>query len=250
MNLYKNIGIRKIRNLYRSQLVKNPNLNKFFRGKEELKIALSKFFPEGMAIDSREALDKWKDVDIFLKKGKLYEDGEILFKFPIVPSEINLSAGNEIEKINTMEGILNFVKDNGLKNISWSSFFPSKAYSFAKDGELSEWEYYEAIENLRVKKEPFELVITGTRINLQVVISDFSINTEGSGDINYSIEFQEFVYPETSKKVDELNYWKPKTINVPKTKLVTYSQKDGKPARDELLKAKHADYASGAISES
>ena len=227
-NSYSKMGIRELRSFYRSQLVKNPNINKFFRGKEELEKALSKFFPSGMESNSKEALKKWQETDIFLKKGKLYEDGEILFKFPIVPAEINLDTGNDIEKVNTIDGILNFIKDHRLKNISWTSFFPSKGYSFAKDNQLSEWEYYEAIDELRKKKEPIELVITGTRINLQVIISNFSITTEGNGDIGYSVEFQEFIYPKQKEEIDKKLYWKPKKISPVKPK-VKYSQKDEKP---------------------
>lgn len=243
-NSYSKMGIRELRSLYRSQLVKNPNINKFFRGKEELEKALSKFFPSGMENNSKDALKKWQETDIFLKKGKLYEDGKILFKFPIVPAEVNLSTGNDIEKVNTIDGVLNFIKDHRLKNISWTSFFPSKGYSFAKDNQLSEWEYYEAIDQLRKSGDPIELVITGTRINLEVIISEFSITTEGNGDIGYNIEFQEFVYPEQKEEVDKKVYWKPKEISPIKPK-VKYSQKDGKP----IFKKEQLDYSRGQIWE-
>lgn len=227
-NSYLNIGIREARALYRSRILKSESLRKFFRGKEEVETILSKFFPEDSSIHSREALEKFKNTDIFLKKGKLYEGGEILFHFPVVPGEFDLSAQNENEKISTPAAAVKFIREHGLRSVSWSCFFPSKSYSFSKNNELSEWDCYEVIEKIRKLKEPIELVITGTRINFEVIIESFDITLEANGDLAYSISFSEFEYPKITSNINEKDYWKPTQTTTPPKK-VTYSQKDAKP---------------------
>ncbi len=233
-NVYTQIGIREIRNLYRSRLMKNPVLREFVRGKEDLDNILSRFYPNTLSETTNEADKKFRDTDIYLKRGKLYEDGKVLVQFPVVPAEITLGSQNNLEEVKTPQGIVNFIREYGLKTISWSSFFPSKAYSFSKNDELSEWDLYDEIEKIRMSGEPVELIITGTRINMQVAVSSFNIKTEGAGDISYDIEFKEFVYPGMSQEIDKTDYYKPEeTTSVEKTK-VRYSQKDGKPIFKDL----------------
>lgn len=229
-NSYINIGIREARALYRSRILKNETLRKFFRGKDELETILSKFFPSESTINSREALEKFTNTDIFLKKGKLYEGGEILFHFPVVPGEFSLQAQNENEKVSTPAGAIKFIREHGLRAVSWSCFFPSKGYSFSKNNELSEWDCYEEIEKIRKMGEPIELVVTGTRINFEVLIESFDVTLEANGDLAYTITFSEFKYPQVDTEINEKDYWKPEqTEEVKKTKKVTFSQKDGKP---------------------
>ncbi len=233
-NVYTQIGIREIRNLYRNRLMRNPVLREFVRGIEDLDKVLSRFYPNTLSETTNEADKKFRETDIYLKMGKLYEDGKILVHFPIVPAEITLGSQSNLEEVKTPQGIVNFIREYGLKTISWSSFFPSKAYSFSKNDELSEWDLYDEIEKIRMSGEPVELIITGTRINMQVAVSSFNIKTEGSGDISYDIEFKEFVYPGMSQEIDKTDYYKPEeTTSVEKTK-VRYSQKDGKPIFKDL----------------
>lgn len=135
-----------------------------------------------------------KTVDIYI----LEENGieaqapfKNLYKFPIVPAEINITDGLETEKIGTLLGKLNYIKYKNLREISFTSIFPGNYYEFSKDFSSFDWSCVNAIQQIIDKGTPIKLIITGLGIVLVSYITKFNKITDGDGDISYSITFEE-----------------------------------------------------------
>ncbi|MGL6114413.1 MAG: hypothetical protein ACRC1R_05180 [Cetobacterium sp.] len=165
-----------------------------------------------------------KSVDIYIleeNSSELEAPFKNLYKFPIVPSIINISDGVETEKIDSLIGKLNYIKNKNLREISFSSIFPGNYYDFSKDFSSFDWSCVNIIQEIIDKGKPIKLVITGLGIVLTSYITKFDKVTEGDGDISYTITFEEARDP----KVLEID------VNI-KSKFKPYSF----IAKEDLLK--------------
>lgn len=131
-------------------------------------------------------------MDIFIS----INNREEVIQIPVIPPEFNVSTSNNNEKYNTVKhGDINLIGLRGLKDISFSSFFPIRDYPFLRDRSLKGWEYIEKIESWIDRRLPIRLVITDTGINLPVTIDNFEYGIKnGSGDIYYTLSFTEFKF--------------------------------------------------------
>lgn len=139
-----------------------------------------------------------------------------IFSFPITPAKIDFTGNNIEKEVDTIAGKINYLKDTDFHTIAFSSFFPDKYYPFSKKFEIFGINCANKIEELKIKKTPLKLVITGLGIVHKVYITKFQYSTTSEGDIEYSIEFKEArdpsVYETTSK-----NYsFKPSAFNLNK----------------------------------
>ena len=133
-----------------------------------------------------------------------------LYKFPITPDLIYISDGMTTEKIETIAGIMNYVKNKELKLIEFSSFFPGTYYEFSNDYSLFDISCVNHIENIRDKETPIKLVITGIGISMLSYITTFEKNTTSEGDIEYRIVFEQARNPEILElNLDVSNKFKP-----------------------------------------
>lgn len=129
------------------------------------------------------------------------EDCDIIIKdslggsvtIPVLPSSFNVTVkqNNTTVNINNL-GELNIIGKTGLKTISFTSFFPAQAYSFAK-GDTEPYAYIDKINNMRISGKPCRIIISNTNINIPVTIDSFSYQEkDGSCDVYYSIELKEY----------------------------------------------------------
>lgn len=136
-------------------------------------------------------------MEIWLKHGKEK------VKIPVLPSGYDIQSPQNNETVTTVNGReITLIGKKGLRSISWSSFFPQgkPSYLQKKSGYTGKpWGYINKIG--KMKGKVITLVMTGTNVNFQATIENFNYGEkDGSGDIEYSIEFKEYPKPKTKKK--------------------------------------------------
>lgn len=139
-----------------------------------------------------------------------------IFSFPIIPAKIEFTGNNIVKEVDTIAGKINYLKDTNFHTISFSSFFPDKYYPFSKNFEIFGINCTNKIEELKIKKIPLKLVITGIGIVQKVYITKFEYNTTSDGDIEYNIEFKEARDPSVYETISKNYSFKPSAFNLNK----------------------------------
>ena len=116
-------------------------------------------------------------------------------KIPVLPSSYEVTSPQNDETVTTVDGTeIILIGKKGLRSISWSCFLPKgkPSYLCKNHGYNGKpWTYINRIGKMKTKV--ITLQITGTSINYPVKIADFSYGeSDGSGSINYSIQFKEY----------------------------------------------------------
>jgi len=134
----------------------------------------------------------------------LYNNSKSEFiKFPVVPKAIEVQSPQKIETFESLgQGELKIIGLKGNKKLSLESFFPVKDYPFLKDRLHKGMEYVDIIERWRATKQPLNIIISELKVNFKCVIEDFkSAIQDGSGDIYYSLDIEEYKTPAIKKVV-------------------------------------------------
>lgn len=116
---------------------------------------------------------------------------------PVVPSEIPIINPTKNQVFETINKDLNIIGNEGLKEISWESFFPNKEYSFAAVGsDTNGWNYVDFINKCKKNKQPIRIVYTSndkhTILNMLASIEKWEYKTDKVGDIKYSLGLKEW----------------------------------------------------------
>lgn len=179
-------------------------------------------------------------MEIWIKK-----DAKNVIRLPINPPgyEITRSANNnEITRYGKEPVVL--MGKAGLKEVSFSSFFPKQNYSFAQykssyklsDGTAVNLKtpegYIALIESWQ--DAPITLIMTGTNVNGLYTIESFSPKEpDAAGDVAYSINFKQYIKPTYTKpKATNTGTNSPKPVKTnrptakPKTKKYTVKKGD------------------------
>lgn len=123
-------------------------------------------------------------------------NGNQKFRLPVLPPDFQVksSSSNERVSINSI-GMINLLGKKDLKELSIETFFPSQKYSFvAYDTFPKPWECVKMIEGWKNSGNPSRLIITGTSVNMEVAIDDFSYGpANGTKDVYYSLSLSEYV---------------------------------------------------------
>lgn len=140
-------------------------------------------------------------------------------RLPITPYfEIEAGINNSKEDLNEI-GTVNLAGKPGLRTCSISSFFPSKEgpYIESRDTKLDPYYYYNKIYQWSREGDPVRFIITETPYNFECLIDSITAGeTDGSGDLYYTLELSEYIRLKTTK------YEKPSYFD-------HMQYKDGKP---------------------
>lgn len=117
-----------------------------------------------------------------------------IMEIPVIPSKISIGYAQETATFETASGKdFPLLTPQGIKTISWQSFFPAKDYTFVRGTRLSSpFDYSDMIEKWQRELLPVRLVIWlggSKKINVAAVckLSTGEIGT--TGDMDYDIEF-------------------------------------------------------------
>lgn len=123
-------------------------------------------------------------------------------RLPITPYfEIESGINNTKEDLNEI-GTVNLAGKPGLRTCSISSFFPSKEgpYIESRDTKLDPYYYYDKIYQWSREGDPIRFIITETPYNFECLIDSFTAGeTDGSGDLYYTLELSEYIRLKTTK---------------------------------------------------
>ena len=188
-------------------------------------------------------------MEMYLKK-----DDKDIFRFPVLPSAINVQDYAITNDSNiTGLGDVTVFGGKGLRTIEISSFFPNpkKKYYFVSYTDYpKQYDCVSKIKKWMDKGEVLRFIVTGTEINFQVRITDFEYSEQdGTRDVHFSINLKEYRKIKISsttpnkKKTDNKDRTDTKeTDNKPKQK--TYTVKSGDTLYDIAKKhyGKGSDY--------
>jgi len=136
-------------------------------------------------------------MDIFLYNKSKSE----FIKFPVVPQKVEVQSPQKIETFESLgQGDLKIIGLKGNRSFSLESFFPSKDYHFLRDRSHKGMEYVDLIEKWRGTRDPLNIIISELKINFACVIENFTnAIQDGSGDIYYKLEIEEYKVPSIKK---------------------------------------------------
>ena len=188
-------------------------------------------------------------MEMYLKK-----DDKDIFRFPVLPSAINVQDYAITNDSNiTGLGDVTVFGGKGLRTIEISSFFPNpkKKYYFVSYTDYpKQYDCVAKIKKWMDKGEVLRFIVTGTEINFQVRITDFEYSEQdGTRDVYFTINLKEYRKIKISsttpkkKKTDNKDRTDTKeTDNKPKQK--TYTVKSGDTLYDIAKKhyGKGSDY--------
>ena len=188
-------------------------------------------------------------MEMYLKK-----DDKDIFRFPILPSAVNVQDYAIMNDSNiTGLGDVTVFGGKGLRTIEISSFFPNpkRKYKFVNYNDYpKQYDCVSKIKKWMDKGEVLRFIVTGTEINFQVRITDFEYSEQdATRDVYFTINLNEYRKIKISsttpkkKKTDNKDRTDTKeTDNKPKQK--TYTVKSGDTLYDIAKKhyGKGSDY--------
>lgn len=128
--------------------------------------------------------------------------GSSSIRIPVLPPEYTVQSNQNNTTVNVIAlGDVVLSGKRGLRSISFSSFFPRRYdSSYCEFRSIkSPKAYVEVIERLK-QEGAVKLIITGTQINFQCTIESFEWGEDdGTGDIDYTLSFQEYRTPSAVK---------------------------------------------------
>ena len=188
-------------------------------------------------------------MEMYLKK-----DDKDIFRFPVLPSAINVQDYAITNDSNiTGLGDVTVFGGKGLRTIEISSFFPNpkRKYKFVNYNDYpKQYDCVTKIKKWMDKGEVLRFIVTGTEINFQVRITDFEYSEQdGTRDVYFTINLKEYrkikISSTTPKKKKTDNKTRTDTKETSsKTKQKTYTVKSGDTLYDIAKKhyGKGSDY--------
>ena len=128
-------------------------------------------------------------------------------RLPIMPAEFERVIGADYETNNIIGlGDVATFNSNGLAQLSLSSFFPNKEYSFNEYSNVPKpYDLVSHFKDWKNKGTVVRVILTGTDINQEMYITNFSYGEkDGTGDVYYSMDLLEY-RPITIPVINENN---------------------------------------------
>lgn len=151
---------------------------------------------------------------------------------PIAPSKVQLKIKNQNKTLNLINhGEVNILKDAGLTSIDFEAIIPQVQYPFSryKNGFEPAKNYLEKLEALKVKKEPFQFIVTRTtangkilfNTNIKVSLEEYSIREDAKEGLDVGVLIKLKQFKDYSTKIVKLPKKKKaskKTVKVTKNR--------------------------------
>ena len=115
-------------------------------------------------------------------------------RLPVIPAEFERVIGADYETNNIIGlGDVATFNSNGLAQLSLSSFFPNKDYSFNEYSNVPKpYDMVSHFKDWKNKGTVVRVILTGTDINQEMYITNFAYGEkDGTGDVYYTMELLE-----------------------------------------------------------
>ena len=115
-------------------------------------------------------------------------------RLPVIPAEFERVIGADYETNNIIGlGDVATFNSNGLAQLSLSSFFPNKEYSFNEYSNVPKpYDLVSHFKDWKNKGTVVRVILTGTDINQEMYVTNFAYGEkDGTGDVYYSIDLLE-----------------------------------------------------------
>ena len=116
-------------------------------------------------------------------------------RLPVIPAEFERVIGADYETNNIIGlGDVATFNSNGLAQLSLSSFFPNKEYSFNEYPNVPKpYDLVSHFKDWKNKGAVVRVIFTGTDINQEMYVTNFSYGEkDGTGDVYYSMDLLEY----------------------------------------------------------
>lgn len=163
-----------------------------------------------------------------------FENRSEVLELPWPLQEHNISSPHNTYSFDTINtGEVLAIGKKKLREMTISSFFPSKPYPFLFSQTFPEPNVcIETINKWRLSGKPIRVAIMDTDINLAMAIESFDYGKEdgdGSGDVSFTLSLKEYSYlnVERSKKPSKKAALKDRPREKPSKKATSYLVKKG-----------------------
>ena len=115
-------------------------------------------------------------------------------RLPVIPAEFERVIGADYETNNIIGlGDVATFNSNGLAQLSLSSFFPNKEYSFNEYSNVPKpYDLVSHFKDWKNKGTVVRVIFTGTDINQEMYVTNFAYGEkDGTGDVYYSMDLLE-----------------------------------------------------------
>lgn len=115
------------------------------------------------------------------------------YVLPVTPESITLQNGIKIETVGIYGiGDIQLAGNRSIGSIQISSFFPVQEYDFLTGAFRNPYDWVKIFKNLISKKKPVRFLVSGTDINVRVLISNIEFSEKpGQNDIYYTLTLTE-----------------------------------------------------------
>lgn len=119
---------------------------------------------------------------------------------PVVQGIEPINCETTDEEFQTIDGfVLNLIGGKGLRNFSFSSFFPSKKYNFISWLKYRDpQEYIDYLEKYRDLKIPIRIIVVDRYKVVLNMLCRYNFTyalRDKAGDIPYTLEIKEYILP-------------------------------------------------------
>jgi LysM repeat protein len=118
--------------------------------------------------------------------------GKKAITLPVAPPSYEVTDEQDNQTVNIYGlGEILLKGEKKLRTLTFSSFFPAQKYAFADTNNTQPWNLVNKIREWKDDKETLRVTISNA-ISLRCVIQSFTYSEEdGTGDVKYTITFQE-----------------------------------------------------------
>lgn len=125
-------------------------------------------------------------------------------QLPVPPEKYEVQTGN-LNTVLTVEelGEILLIGKKKLATLTVETFWPNQEYSFCQyKGILKPYEAMKYITKWKESGAPIQIIITGTPVNIPMVIEDFIYREQdGTGDVYFTLNLREYRYISLQTKV-------------------------------------------------
>ncbi len=129
---------------------------------------------------------------------RMFLRGTATVEIPVLPDEMKVDSPGENMTAQVLRiGVINRLRKQGLRTVSWDGVFPARRTPLVTAEKLwSPAAYVKTLQGWRWRRETSQLILAGFDMDLdmRVSVEDFTYSMKGGepGDIYYSITLKEF----------------------------------------------------------